>query len=278
MAKVISVINMKGGVGKTTLTVNLAWKYVFSPKSKVLIIDLDPQFNASQYLMGAREYKTQIIDNKSQTVWDIFEQNTKAPNRIKTILNRDTVIQSIWNHRNGILDLIPSRLELSFSLKNPERKEHLLSEFISTLENYYDVIFIDCAPTDSFLTTAAYLASEYLLIPVKPEYLSSIGLPLIESSIKTFSEDYNKEVPKIAGIVFNFCDGYLPEENLSKRDVGKIAKDLDWHVFKNEVPYSRSFPKGAREKEAIFWTKYARRKVKDKLRGLFAEFDEIISR
>lgn len=278
MAKKISVINMKGGVGKTTLTVNLGWMLIFSNTPRVLIVDLDPQFNASQYLMGARKYKTEIIDNKSQTIWDIFEQKTKAPNRIKSTLDKNSVTQNIYNYKEGVLDLIPLRLELAFSLKTPERKEYLLSEFISTVEKNYDVILIDCAPTDSFLSTAAYLSSDYLLIPVKPEYLSSIGLPLIESSLKSFSQDYKKESPKIAGIVFNFCDGYLPEENKAKKDVRNIAKDLDWYIFKNEVPYSRSFPKGAREKEAIFWTKYARGTVKDKLWNLFSEFKNIINK
>jgi chromosome partitioning protein len=78
MAIKVSLINMKGGVGKSTLTVNLAWHYAaYSDwNRKVLVVDLDPQFNASQYLLGVSDYEA-ILNSNKPTVWDIFEQGTR---------------------------------------------------------------------------------------------------------------------------------------------------------------------------------------------------------
>lgn len=82
MAKKVSLINMKGGVGKSTLAVNLAWQFAGLRKwnKKVLVVDLDPQFNASQYLIGVYKYEKILVQNVP-TVWDIFEQLTHSPGR-----------------------------------------------------------------------------------------------------------------------------------------------------------------------------------------------------
>src|SRR5207247_501612 len=104
-------------------------------------------------------------------------------------------------------------------------------------EGEYDLILIDCAPTESILTTAAYLCSDHLLVPVKPEHLSSIGLPLLVNSMQDFKNDYEDSNLQLAGVVFNGTTGYSPEEKLSKQEVRKIAEQNGWYVFKAEVPY-----------------------------------------
>jgi chromosome partitioning protein len=156
--------------------------------------------------------------------------------------------------------VIPSQLELSNTLKNPSQKEHLLANFISDVESEYDLILVDCAPTESVLTTAAYLTTDHILIPVKPEFLSTIGLPLIRQSLADFERSFRKRV-SVAGVCFNMCSDYSPEENQSKREVRDLSATFGWHVFDEEVPYSRSFPKGAREGNPIFHTSYARSTV-----------------
>src|SRR5438046_251071 len=78
MAVTVSLINMKGGVGKSTLTVNLAWFLADESDKRVLVVDLDPQFNASQYLLGHRDYE-RLIREHLPTVWHILEQNTRTP-------------------------------------------------------------------------------------------------------------------------------------------------------------------------------------------------------
>ncbi|MDH5687923.1 MAG: ParA family protein [Candidatus Bathyarchaeota archaeon] len=262
MARKVSLINMKGGVGKSTLAVNLAWQFAGLRKwdKKVLVVDLDPQFNASQYLIGVRKYE-QIVTNNIPTVWDVFEQLTHTPGKGKPKpLDPKSVLYNVVSYPDGSrIDLIPSRLELAYSLRNPGQKESLLSRLISKIEEHYNLILLDCAPTESVLTTAAYLASDWILVPVKPEYLSTIGLPLLVRSMEEFKEGpYEDHDLELAGIVFNHASGYVPEEIKSKSEVKSIAAKYGWYVFEAEVSYSRSYPKGAREGRPIFRTSYAR--------------------
>lgn len=279
MAKKVSLINMKGGVGKSTLAVNLAWHFAALTKwsKKVLVVDLDPQFNASQYLLGVSEYK-KIIDNNIPTIWNVFEQFTYLPDAPKpSPLEPAKVIYNVRQFSGGSrIDLIPSRLELAFSLRNPGQKEQLLSKFISKVESNFELIILDCAPTESFLTMAAYLASDHILVPVKPEYLSSIGLPLLVNSMEEFKKHYEEHVLKLAGIVFNATSDYVPEEVKSKNEVKAIAKKNGWYIFENEVSYSRSYPKGAREGQPIFRTSYSRWHQTQRFRAFAEEFSKRI--
>lgn len=138
------------------------------------------------------------------------------------------------------------------------------------------MILIDCAPTESILTTAAYLSSDYLLVPVKPEYLSSIGLPLLVNSMEDFKRDYENHELQLMGVVFNATTEYSPEEELSKGTVRQIAEQRGWYVFNAEVPYSRSFPKGAREGQPIFRTLYSRGRQVARFNTFAQEFAERI--
>ncbi len=262
MAKKVSLINMKGGVGKSTLTINLAWHFAGYRlwQKKVLVVDLDPQFNASQYLVGVSEYE-KILETDKPTIWNIFEQNTRTPTGKTLPFDSHEPIHNVISFiGNGKIDLIPSRLELAYALKNPGQKERQLAKVISRIEDEYDLILIDCAPTESILTTAAYLSSNYLLVPVKPEYLSSIGLPLLVNSMEDFKREYEDHELQLAGVVFNATTDYVPEEEKSKASVRQIAERYGWYVFENEVPFSRSFPKGAREGQPIFRTPHSRSK------------------
>jgi chromosome partitioning protein len=94
MAKKISLVNMKGGVGKSTLAAQLAYEFaiILEWSKKVLVVDLDPQFNVSQFLVGATTYKSEILDKNAPTTWHIFEQNTHVPDILH--LNLSTQIRS----------------------------------------------------------------------------------------------------------------------------------------------------------------------------------------
>lgn len=279
MACTVSLVNMKGGVGKSTLAVNLAWEYATDPWNKrVLLVDLDPQFNASQYIIGQEAYEKAVLEDARPTIWNLFEQNTRTPGQPLTMFDPHTALHPVYKSRNGAcIDLIPSRLELALSLRNPAQKESLLQKSLAQLQIDYDIIFIDCPPTESVLTYAAYLASDYVLVPVKPEYLSAIGLPLLRQSLG----DFNRENPGhnigVAGVVFTNATNYAPEETRSKNEVRELAKEFDWRVFDAEVPYSRSFPKGAREGRPIFWTSYARSTTYAKFLSFAKEFFSVIN-
>ena len=112
-------------------------------------------------------------------------------------------------------------------------------------------------PTESLFTIAAYLSSDYLLVPVKPEFLSTVGLPLLAQSLSDFNSQYHQNM-EIVGITFNSIFGDPPEQREAKKDVLEVANNNKWYVFKNGIKFSRSYPRGAREGNPIFWTQYAR--------------------
>jgi chromosome partitioning protein len=240
MAKKVALINMKGGVGKSTVTVNLAWHFAAYSHwlKRVLVVDLDPQFNASQYLLGVRQYEA-LLTKQQPTIWNIFEQGTRTPTGVIPQIDPHNAITRVRAiHGGGRIDLIPSQLELAFSLKNPGQKERRLARAIGGVESDYDLILIDCAPTESILTTAAYLCSDYILVPVKPEYLSATGLPLLVRSMQDFLTEYPEHSLQLAGVVFNSASDYVPEEALSKESVRQIAGANGWYIFESEVPFS----------------------------------------
>ena len=238
----------------------------------VLVVDIDPQFNCSQYLIGASRVET-ILANRRPTVWDIFEQITSVPGKPSASINPREVVVNVYAGRTrGSIDLIPSQLELSQSLRNPTGKDQLLKQAIDELEDAYDLVIIDCAPTESLLTIAAYLSADYLLIPVRPEFLSTIGLPLLEQSLNSFTIQYPGNEPEVLGLVFNAISGYSPEEATSRTEVQQVARASGWPIFDEEVTYSKSFPTSARKGRPIFSTPYTRLKTKINFHKFAREF------
>jgi chromosome partitioning protein len=278
MATVVSLINMKGGVGKTTLAMQLAHA-ADTADLRVLAIDLDPQSNLSQALMGPKDYVAHLQAN-NPTVVQIFDEyipasgNSKSPRKIdmdKLVLKK----VGYWN--STTLDLIPSRLELSRTLKNPTGKERRLAKAVAQVADQYDLIIIDCAPTESILTDAAYFASRYLIVPIKPEFMATIGLPLLARSINEFQLENDDHEIEIAGIVFNHSSAYTsgPEGQRSIKEVTDFAAEQNWYVCENQMKYSASYAKAAREATPIGRTSYVRsdvtsgfQRLKDEIFGL----------
>ena len=278
MATVVSLINMKGGVGKTTLAMQLAHS-ADSADFRVLAVDLDPQSNLSQALMGPKEYVAHLKENKP-TVVQIFDDYVPAgagfgaPHLldVKNVIGKQV---GYWS--NTSLDLIPSRLELSRTLKNPTGKERRLAKAIAQVQDEYDLIIIDCAPTESILTDAAYFASRYVVVPIKPEFMATIGLPLLARSLQEFQLENDDHEIEIAGIVFNHSSAYSsgPEGQRSIHEVTDFAAHEGWYVCENQMRYSASYAKSAREAKPISRTSYARgeviagfRNLKDEIFGI----------
>lgn len=262
MTVTVSLINMKGGVGKTTLAFNLAWYSAWRKNLRVLAVDLDPQSNLSQYFMGAEDYLTYLNADKS-TVVDIFEQFSapKSKSGAPTLIDPGKVVHHLHKWDDGsLLDLIPSRLELSWTLKNPTEKANLLPQFLAKISANYDLILIDCAPTESILTTAAYRSSRYVAVPVKPEFLATIGLPLLARSLAEFKLMHQDQALDMAGIIFNDLrrSNTPPEQIKSQADVRKLAATFEWPVFDEAAHHSDSYPAGSRQGLPIFRTDYAR--------------------
>jgi len=112
----------------------------------------------------------------------------------------------------------------------------------------FDVVLIDCAPTESVLTRAAYHASRYVLVPVRPEYFATIGFPLLHRSLEEFRRSNPGHEIDVLGVVINnaFYDGGNrggPERKRAVADIRREAASHQWRIFDNEIPFSRGFPK-----------------------------------
>lgn len=253
-AQVVAFMNMKGGVGKSTLAFNLGWYAAYKRNLRVLFVDIDPQFNLSQYVLGSSKYEE--LHKNGEPMIDSALSPIDGNGKYASL---GDVIYEVHNFSDGsCVHLAPARLELAWAMKYAIDKPHLLRDNISEVRSDYDLIVIDCSPTESILTTATYLASDFFIVPVRPEFLSTIGLPLLLKSLKGFKATYkkNESPPEMLGIVFNGV-GDKVEHKRARRDVSRTSKANNWHVFKQSISHSDSYPAGARAGQPIFRTSYA---------------------
>lgn len=278
MAISVALINMKGGVGKTTLATQIAWYAAIQWDKKVLLIDLDPQANASQTVMSPGTY-VGYLDRGGLTAANLFEQfappgrRSGSPRRLEP----DELIYNRVTYQDGsLLDLVPSRLELSSTLRSPKDKETLLAQFVAEVEAKYDLILIDCSPTDSILTDAAYHCARFILVPLRAEFLAAIGFPLLARSIDSFRSRHQDKNLEVCGLVFNDFTRRKEkrEHKLARRHVKAKAAEQGWYVFKQGIPHSDSYFRAAREGMPIDGTKGTHGMVKRE----FAAFARELSR
>ncbi len=246
----ISVINMKGGVGKTTIAALLGRYASLQRELDVLAIDLDPQANLTQAFMRDR-YK-EFLDNKLPSIVELFQGHLPPGSRGSSPSSVDVGDVLVRNTPLGgpNLELIPSRFDFSDNLIGSVRPDpRVLARFIVDEFQDKDIILIDCAPTESIFTQAAYHASRYILVPVKPEYFATIGFPLLKDSLDMFQRRNPTHVIDVAGIVVNNSTYHYsgnqggPERSRALSELTVEASQNDWRVFRKQIPHSRGFPK-----------------------------------
>ena len=247
MRVAISVINMKGGVGKTTIATLLCRSLAQS--FKVLAVDLDPQANMSQALMGEAGYR-QFLNDHSPSVVEVFKgYQPPGSHASPTPLDATEVARTIGRYGRGELRIIPSRFDFSDNLREASTSDDkALARFIADSFHDIDIVLIDCAPTESVLTRAAYHASRYVLVPVRPEYFATIGFPLLHKSLQDFRGSNPGHKIDVLGVVINnaFYDGGNkggPERTRAMADIEGEAAEHDWRIFEWDIPFSRGFPK-----------------------------------
>lgn len=270
----VCLINMKGGVGKTTLTAQLALS-ASRDGIRTLAIDLDPQANLSQTLLGGHKYLELLHSNQPSVVQilDDYLPSSKMSKSPKELDAKDELTVKIKNN----LDLITSRLELSGVLYETKPNPKLLARTLAKLESKYDLILIDCAPTDSILTQTAFHASRYVIIPVRIEYLATIGLPLIHKSIELFRNQFSDHYLEILGVVlfetyYQNTKKEAPERKASEKEIRCDAKRFDWPIFKNRIRFSKSYARAARYSSPIANTPNVRNDVHNEFEKLYVEF------
>jgi chromosome partitioning protein len=181
-AQVISLVQMKGGVGKTTCAVNLASYLARDHNKKVLLVDFDPQTNASLSLMT--EARWGEWQREHGTMADILEVENKTKHAGGFKL-ADCIVQNVVPEIPG-LDLIPSHLKLTFldlDLAARPGRERIFARKLEKILPSYDLILCDCPPNLMTATQNALYASDWYLVPMQPDFLSSIGLSLLKDRL-----------------------------------------------------------------------------------------------
>ena len=198
MTRIISCVNLKGGVGKTALAVNFAC-YSAAQGHRTLLIDLDPQTNASIWAMGVEGWKKHA--KKYGTVANLLGAREHASAEGKVVTAEDVIAKSVLD---GI-DLIPSHLDLftvDLDLAGATNRERRLEKSIKNIIGEYDLIVCDCPPNLTIPTQNALAASTHYVVPVSPDFLSAIGIALLTTRIEEFAEEMDHGIEQ-AGIVLS---------------------------------------------------------------------------
>ena len=213
MGKVISVANQKGGVGKTTTTINLCTILAKKGK-KVLLIDADPQGNATSGLGVDKEIEVSTYD---------------------ILANDATIEQSLQDTAIKNLKVCPSNINLAgaeVELVSMMSREQRLKEKLEEIKDRFDYILIDCPPSLGLITLNAFTASDSVLIPVQCEYYALEGLGQLLNTINLVKKHLNKNI-QIEGAILTMYD---MRTNLSNQVVKEVKKYFDNKVYKTVIP------------------------------------------
>lgn len=258
MVYVISTVNMKGGVGKTTLTVNLATCLAKNHNKKVLVLDLDSQISATLSLIAPHEFGK--IRKKRRTLSYLIDSIVK-PNPYSKLTINDILYPSICGIDN--LTLLPGDIELydeyivsemlhqeainqgtkndfEYVWNNFERV--LIHKIIEPIKDNYDYIIMDCAPGYNLLTRSGIAASNFYLLPARPEPLSLVGIQLLERRVKKLKASHQDAQPldlQMLGIVFILSESGLfgRYDRYYTQVKNRVQKDFSaQQLFENDIP------------------------------------------
>ena len=214
MGRTIVIANQKGGVGKTTTTINLSASLA-ALGQKVLVIDMDPQGNTTSGLGVEKD----AVEN---TVYEL-------------LLGECTLEDCLKEHVFENLSVIPSNVNLAgaeIELIGIDNKEYLLKNALAPVKEQYDFIIIDCPPSLNMLTINSMCAGNTVLVPIQCEYYALEGLSQLMHTIELVTDRLNPEL-EIEGVVFTMYDA---RTNLSLQVVENVKNNLNQNIYKSIIP------------------------------------------
>lgn len=214
MGKIISVANQKGGVGKTTTTINLAAALGEAGK-KVLVIDMDPQGNTTSGI-GVDKNETE------NTIYELMLGECSI---------KDAILTKVYKN----VSLIPANVDFAAAeveLIGLEKSEYILKKAVDEIKDKYDYILIDCPPSLSTLTVNALTTSDSVLVPIQCEYYALEGLSQLIHTINLIRQRLNNKIG-IEGVVFTMYDS---RTNLSAQVVENVKANFAYKVFDTVIP------------------------------------------
>ncbi|MFW6015765.1 MAG: ParA family protein [bacterium] len=233
MSDIISIVNQKGGIGKTTTAHNLSYALAVKENKKVLVIDLDPQMNLSN-TFGIDCYA------QKQSIYDVMKDKE---------LPLTSIIQKTDNEG---LDIVPSALELSGAEIEFVRRINsaaLLERSISnSIRETYDFILIDCPPSLGILTINALTASDYVIIPLQPEVYALYGIELLLRTINEIQEETNPELSILSALI-TMHDGRL---NIHKEMTEKIGSYFKGNLFDTLIKTNTTLKESQAKNQSVF--------------------------
>lgn len=235
MCRVIAVANQKGGVSKTTTSINLGVGLVKLGK-KVALVDADPQGHLTMGLGFPKNVRV-TLKNMMENIIMGMEFDPK---------------EAVSSHKEGV-DVIPANKLLTgmdMSLFTVEDREKVLKEYLELLEDDYDYIIIDCMPSLGMLTINALSAADSVLIPVQPQYYAADGLTELLKVVKGIKQRFNPEL-EIEGILFTMDSSRYNNSKRNKQAV-KTAYGEEMKIFEHSIPRSEAIAETASEGISIF--------------------------
>lgn len=305
---IVSVINYKGGVGKTTLTANLGAELAYRG-ARVLLLDLDPQASLTFSFVKPDYWANNLAKSGTIRKWyDSFNDQERLD--LASIIINVKSVANYMGTNGGVLDLIPSDLglinvdlELATELGGANLTQtklrylrvhrRLADELAKPAFEGYDFILIDCPPNFNIVTKTAIVASDFILIPAKADYLSTLGIEYLHRSLSQLVDDYNEYAqlstdasenaqvdPRVLGVVFTMLQFYGEQPIASLRQYIEQTRRLGLPIFESYLRENKSLFSDAPENGIplvlLDASGQPRQKIRAEIEDLVTEFQNRI--